>query len=118
MSAFEGVRNRVLQLPQNINLVTNSKVNAIVVRIITVKRLPIVNLFFLLCFGNKKNRSTIGNLFNIMIRTITLTFELVTLNVVPNIYILGKLKHLIIYHGNIVVHFGPTRVNYLAVQPK
>ena len=37
---------------------------------------------------------TIGNLFTIMIRTtITLTFELVTLNVVPNIYILGKSKY-------------------------
>ena len=55
-----------------------TEVNVIVVRIIIVKRLPIVNLF------------------NIMIRiTISLTFELVTLNDVPNIYILGKSKHLI-----------------------
>ena len=31
-----------------------------------------------------------------MIRTtITLTFELVTINAVPNIYVLGKSKHLI-----------------------
>ena len=56
--------------------VTNSEVNVIVVRIIILKRLPIVNLF------------------TIMIRkTTTLTFELVTLNVVPNIYILGKSKY-------------------------
>ena len=56
--------------------VTNSKVNVIVVQIIISKRLPIVNLF------------------TIMIRkTTTLTFELVTLNVVPNIYILGKSKY-------------------------
>ena len=58
--------------------VTNSEVNVIVVRIIILKRL------------------TIGNLFTIMIRTtITLIFESVTLNVIHNIYILGKSKHLI-----------------------
>ena len=56
--------------------VTNSKVNVIVVQNIILKRLPIVNLF------------------TIMIRTtIALTFELVTLNVVPNIYTLGKSKY-------------------------
>ena len=59
-----------------------------------IKRLPIVNLFLLLCFGNKKKGLTIGNLLTIMIRrTIKLTFKLVTLNVVPNIYILGKSKY-------------------------
>ena len=43
-----------------------------------------------------KKRLTIGNLFNIVIRTIILTFESVTLNVAPNSNILGKSKHLIL----------------------
>ena len=41
-----------------------------------------VNLFFLLPKHNEKKRLTIGNLFTIMFRTsITLTYELITLNV-------------------------------------
>ena len=82
--------------------VTNSKVNVIDVRIIIVKRL------------------TIGNLFNIVIRTtITLTFELVTLNIVPNIYILGKSKHIIELKKNIFAVRSesrhPGRVRYVRV---